>query len=121
MNNLESKYELLLTYNQKQEDFDTIFEYHLENEEAIKIAKDGLNDLKNTAPVTLSTQCKNISSIEIINEIDNEICKYTISNKKLFYLIFFYFFPILTGSFAYIKIFIFPSINFKISSLISSK
>ena len=82
MNNLNSKYEPLHAYNQKQEDFDTIFEYHLENEEAIKIAIDGLNDLKNTAPVTLSTQCKNISSIEIINEIDNEICKYTISNTK---------------------------------------
>ena len=64
MNKLESKYETLHSYNQKQEDFDTIFEYKLENDEAINIAKDGIKDLKNTAPVTMATQCKNISSIE---------------------------------------------------------
>lgn len=82
MNDENSKYEYLSIYNQKEEDFDTSFEYILQNENSIKMAKEGLSDLINTAPVTMATQCKRISSIYIKNEIDNEESKYTISCTK---------------------------------------
>ena len=82
MNNENSKYEIKSTYNQKQTDFDTIFEYYLKDEESIRIAKEGISDLINTAPITLASQYKKISSISIKNDIDNEECEYTISCSK---------------------------------------
>lgn len=82
MNNENSDFELLSTYNQKETDFDTCFEYILKDENSIQIAKEGINDLINTGPVTMATQCKKISSIFIHNEIDNEEYKYTISCSK---------------------------------------
>ena len=48
MNNENSDYELLSTYNQKETDFDTCFEYILKDENSIQIAKEGINDLINT-------------------------------------------------------------------------
>ena len=45
----------------------------------MEIAQDGIDDLKNTAPVTLSTQHKKISSITIIDHIKNK--KTTYSSK----------------------------------------
>lgn len=82
MNDENSKYEYLSIYNQDKTDFDTSFEYILQDNESIKIAKEGIEDLKNTAPVTMATQCKKISSIFIKNEIDNEEYKYTINCSK---------------------------------------
>ena len=75
-----SKFEMINFYEQKQSDFDTIFEYNLENEENVNIAKEGLSDLINTAPVTLCTQYKKISSITIEDHIKKEITKYSISS-----------------------------------------
>ena len=71
-----SKYTILPIYDQKQTDFDTSFEYILEDEEAFRIAKEGLSDLINTAPVTMATQHEKILSITIINKIDKEENKY---------------------------------------------
>ena len=82
MNNEDSCYEILSTYNQKQTDFDTSFEYLLQDNDSIKMAKEGIYDLINTAPVTMATQCKKINSIYIKNELDNEECKYQIECKK---------------------------------------
>lgn len=82
MNDENSKYEYLSFYNQDKTDFDTSFEYILQDDESIKIAKEGIEDLKNTAPVTMATQCKKISSIFIKNKIDNEEYKYTINCSK---------------------------------------
>ena len=67
-----SKYEILTCYEQKQNDFDSIFEYSLEDGNALSIAKAGINDLINTAPVTMATQYKKIRSISIFNKIKNE-------------------------------------------------
>ena len=49
-----SKFEIKNTYEQKQSDFDTIFEYNLENKENFNVAKEGLSDLIRAAPVTLT-------------------------------------------------------------------
>ena len=79
-----SEYKILDNYKQEEKDFDTVFEYILENEENLKIANDGISDLINTAPVTLATQFKKISSILIIDKIKNETIEYTVncSNKS---------------------------------------
>ena len=74
-----SEYEILETYNQKEEDFDTIFEYKLEKEENLKIAKEGLSDLINTAPITLATQYQKISSILVVDNIKNEETEYNVN------------------------------------------
>ena len=78
-NNANSKYEEIPLYKQKITDFDTKFEYNLKNEKSVKIAQAGLDDLKNTAPATLSTQHKKIDSIHIINNIKNEEIIYSIN------------------------------------------
>ena len=57
-----------------------IYFYTYENEENVNIAKEGLSDLINTAPVTLCTQYKKISSITIEDHINKEITKYSISS-----------------------------------------
>ena len=79
MNNRESEYEYLQFYSQKEEDFDTSFEYIFDkgNNKSMEIAKAGIDDLKNTAPVTLSTQYKKIASITIIDHINSKITKYS--------------------------------------------
>ena len=79
MNNKNSEYEYLNFYYQKQTDFDTSYEYLFDehNPKSLEIAKEGINDLKNTAPITLSTQFKNIASITIIDNINNKITKYS--------------------------------------------
>ena len=84
-NNNDSEYEYMKVYEQKQTDFDTSFEYLFENNntKALKIAQSGLDDLINTAPVTLSTQYKKISSITITDHINNLITKYSHSYKKI--------------------------------------
>ena len=84
-NNNDSEYEYMKVYEQKQTDFDTSFEYLFENNniKALKIAQAGLDDLINTAPVTLSTQYKKISSITITDHINNLITKYSHSYKRL--------------------------------------
>ena len=79
-NKKNSKYVIIQTYKQKQEDFDTIFEYNLEKDENREIAKEGLSDLINTAPITLANQYKKISSILIIDNINKEETKYYISS-----------------------------------------
>ena len=71
MNNNDSEYEPIKIYEQKQTDFDTSFEYLFDNDSqnSLKIAQEGLDDLINTAPATLSNQYKKISSITIIDNI----------------------------------------------------
>ena len=84
MNKTNSEYEHIKVYEQKQTDFDTIFEYKFEknNEDSLRIAEEGLKDLKNTAPVTLSTQYKKISSITITDNINQQITEYFHSYQK---------------------------------------
>ena len=85
MNKTNSEYENIKVYDQHQTDFDTIFEYKFDqnNNQSLKIAQEGLNDLINTAPVTLSTQYKKISSITITDSINNQITEYSHSYRKL--------------------------------------
>ena len=75
----DSEYQTLEIYKQNEDDFDTTFEFKLENEESVKIAKDGLSDLINTAPITLATQYQKISSITIIDRIKNEETDYNVN------------------------------------------
>ena len=84
MNKTNSEYEHIKVYEQKQTDFDTIFEYKFEknSEDSLRIAEEGLKDLKNTAPVTLSTQYKKISSITITDNINQQITEYFHSYQK---------------------------------------
>ena len=85
MNNENSEYEILNGYDQKQDDFDTSFEYLFDehNNHSLEIAQDGINDLINTAPITLSTQYRKIASITIIDHINNKITKYIQQYKWL--------------------------------------
>ena len=78
MSKENSEYKTYSSYNQREEDFDTIFEYELKKEN-ISIATEGLEDLVNTAPITLATQFKKISSILIINNIKGEETNYSVS------------------------------------------
>ena len=57
-NDANSEYKKISDYSQKQTDFDTIFKYQLKDDNALNIAKEGLNDLIFTAPVTMATQYK---------------------------------------------------------------
>ena len=79
MNNEQSEYEYIPVYQKKQDDFDTSFEYLFEgkNSKSLKIAQEGINDLTNTAPITLSTQFEKIASIKIIDHLKNEITTYS--------------------------------------------
>lgn len=85
MNKNNSEYEYMKVYNQQQEEdpFDTSFEYLFENENSLKIAQEGLDDLINTAPVTLCTQHKKISSIKIIDMIKEKITTYSHKYERL--------------------------------------
>lgn len=76
-----SKYEKMKTYKQNQGDFDTSFKYILNSNESLQFAKEGIIDLKNTAPVTLSTQFKKINSIIVIDNINKEKIKFTNDHK----------------------------------------
>ena len=85
MNNNDSEYTYMKVYNQQQEEdpFDTSFEYLFENANSLEIAQEGLDDLINTAPVTLCTQHKKISSIKIIDNIKKKITTYSHKYEKL--------------------------------------
>ena len=85
MNNNDSEYEPIKIYEQKQTDFDTSFEYLFDNDSqnSLKIAQEGLDDLINTAPATLSNQYKKISSITIIDNIKKKITKSSNTYEKL--------------------------------------
>ena len=78
-NEANSSYKKLSIYEQEQNDFDTSLEYSLKGDEnALRIANEGIKDLKNTAPVTMATQHKKINSITIIDGINDEENRYTI-------------------------------------------
>ena len=85
MNNSNSEYELMRVYDQKQNDFDTVFEYLFDdkNKSSLQSAVYGLNDLINTAPATLSTQYKKISKITIIDKISDKTTEYSNNHEKL--------------------------------------
>jgi len=87
MNKNDSEYEYMKVYNQKQTDFDTSFEYLFDDGNksfnSLEIAQEALKDLINTAPVTLSTQYKKLSSIIIIDHINNQITKYSHNFENL--------------------------------------
>lgn len=53
----------------KETDYDTIFTYHLNDEEKKESAIKGINDLINTVPTTLITQHDKIKQITIIDNI----------------------------------------------------
>ena len=58
--------------NRKEIDYDTVFIFHLNDDEKKQAANDGLSDLKNTLPITLITQYKKIKQIIIINNLKNK-------------------------------------------------
>ena len=55
--------------SRKETDYDTIFTYHLNDEEKKKSALTGINDLINTMPTTLITQYKKIKQVTIIDNV----------------------------------------------------
>ena len=56
--------------NRKETDYDTIFTYHLEDEEKKKFAREGINDLNNTLPITLTTLHNKIKQVTIVDNIE---------------------------------------------------
>lgn len=58
MNHLDTKgFEVIDNYDQSKNPFETSFKYIFKNEEnSLKIAQEGLSDLINTVPVTISIQ-----------------------------------------------------------------
>jgi len=63
--------------DRKETDYDTSFTYHLTDEDKKQSAKEGLMDLINTLPITLITQNKKIKQVEIIDNIEHKVTKYT--------------------------------------------
>ena len=57
--------------NRKENDFDTVFVYHLTSNEKYKAATAGLDDLVNTLPITLVTQSKRIKQVHVIDRVRN--------------------------------------------------
>jgi hypothetical protein len=86
-NNMNNNYEYenISVYDQHQNDFDTIFEYIFDqnNNQSLRIAQEGLEDLINTAPVTLSTQFQKISRIIITDNINRKKTEYSNSYQRL--------------------------------------
>lgn len=66
----------------KQTHFDNIFDYKLQDENAKRIAKEGLTNSEYTSPVTMATQFKYFLSITIKNDINKEENKYNVDNRK---------------------------------------
>lgn len=55
--------------NRVENDFDTVFTYHLTSKEKLESAQAGLNDLINTLPITLVTQSKKIKQVHVIDRV----------------------------------------------------
>jgi len=60
-----------------EEDYDTCFTYYLIDKEKKKSAREGLDDLINTMPITLITQYKKIEKVTIIDNILKKETTYT--------------------------------------------
>ena len=75
--NIEDKniYEKIENYNPNKEDFDTIFEYPLD-EISIEFAKNGIKDLVNTLPQTLIFVDK-VETVTVIDNIKNKSYSFT--------------------------------------------
>ena len=58
--------------NRNENDYDTVFIFHLNDDDKKQAANDGLSDLKNTLPISLITQYKKIKQITIINNLKNK-------------------------------------------------
>ena len=69
--------------NRKEEDFDTSFTYSLTSTEKQKAAKNGLDDLINTLPITLVTQSKNIKQVRVIDRVNHSDVVYICESSKL--------------------------------------
>lgn len=57
--------------NRKEDDYDTVFTYHLSTSEKLKAAQAGLDDLVNTLPITLVTQAKKIKFVHVVDHVRN--------------------------------------------------
>lgn len=80
----ESEYETIgEVYNQRSTDFHTSFEYFFETDEQLKTAEKGLEDLSNTAPVTLSNLSDKISQITIKDEKNKKETEYSVESKNI--------------------------------------
>jgi len=69
--------------NRKEEDFDTSFTYFLASNEKQKAAKNGLDDLINTLPITLVTQSKNIKQVHVIDRVNHSDVVYSCESSML--------------------------------------
>lgn len=69
--------------NRKENDFDTVFVYHLTSNEKYKAATAGLDDLVNTLPITLVTQSKRIKQVHVIDRVRNTDVTYVCESKEL--------------------------------------
>lgn len=59
--------------NRVENDFDTVFTYHLTSKEKLESAQAGLNDLINTLPITLVTQSKKSSRFMLLTELQRQM------------------------------------------------
>jgi len=81
----ESEYETIgEVYNQRSTNFHTSFEYIIETDDQLNTAEDGLKDLSNTAPVTLSNLSDKISQITIKDERNNKETEYSVESKNIY-------------------------------------
>ena len=76
--NNNNHFEVIDNYYQSEDQFDTSFKYIFKNDYCLQIAQEGIKDLINTVPATMSAQYENIASITIKDNINNEENKYTI-------------------------------------------
>ena len=69
--------------NRHENDFDTVFTYHLSSVEKLDSAKAGLDDLVNTLPITLVTQAKKIKQVRVIDRVRNTDVTYICNSQGL--------------------------------------
>lgn len=83
--NIEKKFPVINDYekNRKENDFDTIFTYHLSTNEKYDSAVAGINDLVNTLPITLIIQAKKIKQVHVIDHVHHTDVLYTCNSSNI--------------------------------------
>ena len=67
--------------NHTENDFDTVFTYHIEKDSQLRWAKVGLEDLVNTLPVTL-INLPDVKSVRVINRLEDTDISYSCIREK---------------------------------------
>ena len=79
------KFPVIKNYKRMENSYDTSFIYEFEKDIQKKIAKEGIDDLINTLPVTLAIHNGAIKKVTIIDKINNILLSYTSQSKQLEY------------------------------------